>query len=514
MANYLAPFHMPRFTDEEFRQKKAAYVAEHGYSITFPRLGDIIHVPIIQPMTTQEKSLWYSGRKNEIPEHRQLHLQAIKERNREKYQRMMASPVPEWANSFASILAAADDAQDAIITLAAIGRIFTKFLPRFLTRFFAGPIGWLWLIAELMSLLMAPAGCALNPMACKKILRKKMARRAKNLKAGVKGYAKSGGFMPSFAEGIQVLQVTDNIFGWGLSIGPIFGLAYDLASGGVRWVRGEKVSFKSAPSDVEIYRKAGDTIHDYARWKRPKSNMTRSEYLDWKEERIKSGSWGVRSQQDDMVSKAMKLHTTWGGVIRRTDYMEETLFYCGAELAGQGVKNLLDYWNPMENVEGLEHLQIRAYDEPNPMLEEMLIEEGLDPEKGIAWPSLGKEWATYEEISRTTAPIAAGNFSHFTETCPSESLKIVAENSAIEGALHNIAMLEGEQRIRIQYHAAIDIAETLLDNRYSLPLNVTQEQINRFGQWMLDHEQLDTRPTLSEILDFAKISAGFEFITK
>jgi len=514
MADYLAPFHMPKFSDQEFLAKKAQYVKENGYSITFPRLGDIIHVPIIQPMTDREKGLWYTNKKDEIPHHRQLQLQAIKERNRERYQRMQASPIPNWATSYTSMLTAIDDAQDAIISLAMIGRLAVKFLPKVISRFLVGPVGWIWLIAELMSLLVAPTACALNPLACKMMMKKKLARRAKGLKAGVKGYAKSGGFLPSFAEGIQALQVTDSIWGFGLAIGPIFGAAYDLIFGGVRWIKGEKVSFKSPPSDVEIYTKAADKLHTYARWKRPKEKMSKAEFLDWKASKVKSGSWGVASQQDDMVQKAARLHTTWGGIFKRTDYMEETLSYCGAELAGQGMKNVLDYWNPVENIEGLEHIQIRAYAEPNPLIEEMLKEEGRDPDHGIAWPALGREWATYEQISVATAKVTAENFAHFSETCPREDLKIIAENSAIEAGLHSIALLEGQENIKIEYHAAMDIVETLLTHRYAVPKTITVDQMATFATWMLDQQEVDTRPTLKEILAFAHNVAGFDFVTR
>ena len=513
MADYTAPFHMPKFSDDEYLQKKAEYVAKNGYTITFPQVSDIIHLGITKPMTTEEKALWLSGKRNEIPKRRQIELYALKERGRQNYKRFLASPIPNFATSYTSILTALDDSQDAIITLAAIGRIALKFLPKFLARFLAGPISWLWLLAELMSILMAPTACVLNPLGCKRAMKKKLMRRVKGLKAGVKGYAKSGGFMPSFSEGIQLVQVTDNIFGVGLSIGPVFGLAYDLISGGVRWAMGEKVSFAQAPSDVEIFRKAGDQVHNYARWKPPRTKMTRGEFLLWRDKKKLAGTWGVRAQQDDMIQKAARLHQTWGGILRKTDWLEETLFYAGAELAGQGVKNVLDFWNPMENVEGLEHIEIEAYNEPNPLIEEMLREEGKDPEAGIGWPSLGKRWATYEEIQTSLAPIATENFRHFTDQCPDERLKAVAEQSANEGGLHNIAMLEGQQNVLIEYNAGIDIVETLLDKGYSFPRTITEDQIYEFGYWTQAHQENGTRPNLQDILGYAKNSLGFEFTT-
>jgi hypothetical protein len=536
MADYLAPFKMPEFTTEKYEKKKADYIAKNGYVVTFPQIGDIIHLGLDKPMTEPEKILWYSGKRNEIPERRLMDLYKQKARKKEKYERMLSSPIPNWVSNYTSVLTAWDNVQDVIISLAAIGRIAIKFLPRFAVGWIAWPVSILWLVASVMSTIAAPTMCVLMPMSCKIKMKKDLQRRKKALKArhkppesgtkaffevqkdklkrGFKGYAKSGGYMPSFSDAIQAAQVTKDIWGVGLSIGPIFGLAYDLMSGGVRWAIGQKVAFKRAPYDIEIYRKAKDMKHEYARWKRPKTKMTKAEFIAWKEEKIASGTWGIRSKQDEDIQKAMRISQHTYGWKHQTHWETEAAIYCATEIAGQGIRNILDHWNPMENVEGLEHIEIEAYNEPNPLIEEILIEEGLDPEAGIAWPQLGKRWATYEEIQTSLAPVAAENFEHFTENCDDEQLKAVMENSTIEFGLHNIAMLEGTRSIEIQYHAAIEIGETLLNHRFSFPLSITEKQIIDFAEWCEACEETNTRPKLREILRYARDALGFEFTTK
>jgi len=558
MADYFAPFHMPKYSDEGFREKKEAYVKEHGYSITLPTMRDIVHIGLHKPMTELEKALWYSGKRDEIPKHRQIELQYQKERNRERYQRMLASPIPNWQANIISFLTSWDDAQDAIISLAALGRIACKFLPRFLVGWLAWPIGLLWFIATIMGLLIGPSACALNPIQCKRYMRMKLAYRQASLKAkshplagrtgrlseweralkdgktkpwtkrakylakyqkarlgaGFKGYATSGGYLPSFSEGIQMLQVTDQVYGVGVSLGPIMGMGYDLISGGVRWAMGQKVTFKNAPSDIEIYTKATDKLHEYARWKRPEKKMTPLEFYVWKDKKIRAGTWGVRSKQDEAVQQALKGVGTIYGFHRRTNYVEEAAYYALAEMSFQGVENVLDHWDPIINVEGLEHIQIEAYNNPNPLIEEMLIEEGVDPEQGIGWPVTGKRWQTYEEIQTTIAPVAAANIRHFSETCPDENLKAIGEMSATVAGLAGIGFMIDEWDVSIQYHAAIDIAETLLDKRYAFPLTITEEQMIEFALWTQAHEDNNTRPNLRDILGYAKNSLGFEFVTK
>lgn len=535
MADYLAPFHMPEFNDDKFLEKKSSYVAEHGYSITLPRFSDIVHVGMHKPMTTQEKVLWYSGKRDQIGRSRQIELNYQKIRSKERYDKMLASPIPNEISSMTSVLTAVDDAQDAIISLAAIGRIACFFLPRVLTSLLAWPIGLLWFIATIMGLLIAPSACALNPMACKRYMRLKLQGRANTLKAkstkfgkragqlakheaarleaGVKGYATSGKFYPSFSEGIQMLQVTDSIYGYGISIGPIFGAAYDLISGGVRWAMGQKVSFKNAPSDVEVYRKAADKYHNYARWKQPKTKMSKPEFLAWKDKKIASGTWGIKSKQHNSIHQAMRLHQHNYGVHRRTDWIEESLLYTNAEIAGQGLQIILDHWDPVINIEGAEHIEIEAYNEPNPLVEEMLKEQGLDPNDYIAWPSLGKRWAKYEELQTSISPIAAANIKYLTDNCPDQRLRAICEMSATSCGLNAISSMIGSNWIDIQYHACIDIAETLLDNSYSFPVDTQEQQIVDFALWTQAHEDNNTRPSLRDILGYAKNSLGFEFTT-
>jgi len=66
----------------------------------------------------------------------------------------------------------------------------------------------------------------------------------------------------------------------------------------------------------------------------------------------------------------------------------------------------------------------------------------------------------------------------------------------------------------IKYHAAMEIVSRLLSNNYSTPLNITQEQLDGFAQYIDFHERNGSTPDLQEILDYAKFSLEFEFTTE
>ena len=526
MADYLAPFELPKFTDAEYQAKKQAYVEEHGYSISFPKIGDIIHIGLNKPMTEDEKILYYSDKRSEIPSKRLTRLKQQRTRASEKYDAMLASPIPNWVTNYTSILTAWDNVQDVLITLAAIGRIAIKFLPRLAMSWLAWPIGLLWLVASIMSTIAAPSMCVLSPMTCKRKMAKEMQRRNKMLRAkgrapergtaawarmqkeklkhGFKGYAKSGGFLPSFSEAIQALQVTKDIYGVGLAIGPVFGLAYDLMSGGVRYAMGQKVTFKNSPWPVETYKKKGDTRHTYARYAGRPTSGTKAAQLSWRKQAIRSGLTGVRNEEDFVLQQALRLSQTNAGFKRGTDFQLEAAMYCGAQIAGDGVWHSLEDWNPMENVEGLEHLEIEAYNEPNPLCEEILQEHGLDPDRGIAWPQLGARWATYDRIFQSLAPIAAENFEYFTETEQNQDLLAVMENSAIEFGLQSIAQMEGPEFIEIQYHAALTIAEMILGHGLAFPNDIEEEQMVQFAEYCQGYEDAGYLPSLGEVQGYCE----------
>ncbi|MBA7472727.1 hypothetical protein ES707_08059 [subsurface metagenome] len=513
MADYLAPFHLPKFTDDKFEEEKQKYIAKNGYTVTFPGLEDIIHIGIVKPQTDDEKQLYRAGRKWEIPKNRQLELETLKTKKKERLERMMASPTPRIAQAYASIMQAVDDTQDALITLAAIGRIAMKVLPKFLSRFLAGPIGWLWLLSELMNGLMAPTSCMIRPRKCKRALKRKLRGYPKHVRAKMKAYPHSGKIFPSFSEGIQALQVTKDVYGWGLSLGPIIGLATDLASGAVRWAIGQKVTFEAAPGYVEIYRKAADKVNNYARFQRPKEKMDAYQFHQWKAQKQREGTWGYKRKEDDMIAAAIKMHTTYGGIVRKTDYMEEALLYASWEILQTGVLNILDEWNPLTMVEGLEHIETEAPRCDDPITEEIFREKGMDPDDYVSWPSLGKRWATYDEISRSVAPIAAENFRHFEDTCPDLRLNTIVGHSVTNGSHLAMENIEGPGSLELEYHAGIDITEMLLDKGYSFPKTITAQQIYDLGYWMIAHQENESRPTLDETLGYAKNSLDFEFIT-
>ena len=153
MADFLAPFHAPKFTTEEFEKRKAAYVAKHGYTVTIPAWDDIIHITKFKPLTKEETRLWKARKYAEIPPGRRADIQEEKARKKAKYLAMLSDPSPQMARNAAAILTALDDVQDAVSTLACVGMIAAVVIGGPVAAAILGPLGLILGASTLLNIL-------------------------------------------------------------------------------------------------------------------------------------------------------------------------------------------------------------------------------------------------------------------------------------------------------------------------------------------------------------------------
>ncbi|MFQ5899808.1 MAG: hypothetical protein ACE5JN_16390, partial [Candidatus Methylomirabilia bacterium] len=147
-------------------------------------------------------------------------------RRQERAIRILESPTPESVQAIGSILTWVDDVQDALVTasvLARLGSVFYKPLLPVATGLGAA--------AEAINLFGAAGALASTPLtgkfrahqASKALVGGQVARA---LRATTLGRA-----LPTIGETVQILQTTDQLFGVGLSLGPIVGLVEELIFG-------------------------------------------------------------------------------------------------------------------------------------------------------------------------------------------------------------------------------------------------------------------------------------------
>ena len=403
MPEYNFPISLPTFTDEEFERERNEYVEENGWHVTVPKLTDVIH---FRPRSEPDQAEWDTYVSSDMARadpNRHRAISQLLDAKRAKRDRMLASPMPTWGKNIASVLTTFDDINDTLGTAGVLMRVAARLLPRTLGRLMLGPVGWLFLLADIAGLFLdimrLPLVCykkkklyervrGLNPFSKKsRVLR---ARRMRRLGVG-KG------------EWIELLQTTDNIFGVGLCLGPILGFAYDVVAGTVRMIMGQEVHWHSPPPRRP-------------KWVHPSEKLLR-------DSPVLHGA-GEEMSDDDHLA-----------------------FYVALNGATQVMKPYIDAWHPLDQVVNFDAVLFQAPRPHHPTTKFVLEEIGIKEGQGIGWPGLDKDLVTWEELWDHTQPRAARRFMDYAIRNRQNYKGLVGCQNGDEFGMNMLSILEGYETV-------------------------------------------------------------------
>lgn len=541
MADWTAPFKLPKWTDEKFEKQKKAYNKKHGYHVTIPALGDIIQLSPFKPLTEKETKLWTGDvkvsemprhdltveeidtwiktkkgspprtralnaeeqrqykkdLKNQIPSDRRDEIRIEKQRKADRFVAMLASPAPKILRSAGSVMVALDNAQDAIATAGVMGMIAGTVLGPAAAAMLAGPVGMLAGAAALMSMINPmsymkwPKGRTKKGKDMKRDLEKFSDKNPFSKKARVKTAAKMKKFRPGFSNLVEALQVTQNIFGVGLCLGPIMGLVQDVLSGLVRQWGGAQVDYKMTP---DKYRK------EFEHPSPPKPVKIIKEPPPTPKH--------VQNMMKDLKSFNAAFATPW-----KSDELEEAKLMIAANLALQVVTPYLADWNAFDQVEELADVLVDAPRPSDPLTIEAIQETGHTLDEVCNWPQNGERWITLGDLFDATAQQAAENLTHFAEANKNSELAYIAVQNAHDFALGAIEAIEGPGSVSVEYSRTERILLTILMNGWEYPTDITPAQIQKFEDWVEVHEYMNTQPTSKDIWRYAEVFCNFRWAT-
>lgn len=202
------------------------------FEVILPGWSDIIHVSSDASLSPEERSV---------------------ERQR-RAASLSRSPSPEIVRDFSKIGTAIDDIQDGLVTLSVLGRVASKIVGRSIPGFgfiataadALNVFNQLYPNAAVRSAVGAADRAGARLSGRKRYLASKSVKRALGLDASqslgtyarrVEEALKTGKVGFGLGEALQVAQTSDQLFGVGLSLGPIFGAMQDSFFGLLRGAR-------------------------------------------------------------------------------------------------------------------------------------------------------------------------------------------------------------------------------------------------------------------------------------
>jgi len=517
MPEWLASFHMPKFSDAKFEVAKEAYNKKHGYTVAVPSLQDVIHLKPFSPLTEIEEKAYkernkhvfskkdikrmafmeavedqsevqkrefpllyetfpdnaYPYKKPAFTAERLREITEYKARMREKYLNQLGSASPKLLRQAGAILTSLDDLQDVISTAACIGMIAAAVIGGSTAALLSGPLGWMITATTLLNML-NPLGHIKGAIQFSKggRERKRMLEKFTNnnpfsKKARLKTAKNIKNFMPHQGNVVEALQVTDQIFGFGISIGPLMGFAQDMISGIVRGDMGETVKAKM----------------DY----HPLAKHART------------------------ASRGLTAANRFMGIPWKSNVEDEATAFIAANLCQQVMSPYFADFNALAEVDGLANFEIKAPACTSPIIREIIEEAGHSVAESEIWPQNGSRWITYGELSNLTAPVATENLRHFSEVNKNSNLAFVGAQNAHDFALNLLTDIEGPGSVVYEFSHTERAFMTILQNGWEYPKGITQAQIAKFEEWISVHEYMNTQPTGRDIMRYAETWCGFSW---
>ena len=489
MPNWTAPFHTPNLRGDAFKQKKAETAAKEGYQINIPSLEDIFHIKTVEPMTAGEKVAWKQKDWRAFSDRRYEELVRDKQKKKDRYQAALHSPTPDIYNSAAAILTSLDDVQDVASTLSTVGRLAIRLAPRMLAKGMLGPVGWIMTAADIINAVMILGRIMTLPMTAKRHMNLATAMNPFCKEAKLARATKISKPWPTVGNTLEALQVTDQVFGYGISLGAIAGCVSDLMFGGIRMALGQPVTIQSSPEYTvgKLSNFMAETTTpppwDGRALATPGSKAFTDPYYN--------SPWATYDTTPPIyaaskVPKAAMLIMACGYTPSDEDIR---LLTATNYLAEQELASNLGGFNGVEQVKDVEKAEMRVPTPSNILSMEIMDEEHVDAAERLKWPHNNKLWAKIDDLVREY-PSPCKKFLQNTIS-RQEHTWDGWFNAAMMTESHSYSMAnaEHENEVRYDYTEQARFSTLMLENGFYPDPNQPQEKLDKLAKILDDNQK-------------------------
>lgn len=528
-----SPFKFPKFTDEEFEIMRFNYQAQYGTKIQIPAFADIVHWKLPTKITTEEMAAHRFAKKRGLPSplgDEQLKMLASR---KYRFLKSLASPTPKWMRNIGAIQNSLDNAEDALVTTAVLGRWAAKWAPRLLGKTI--PVfGWLLTGSDILNLgntftWMRFAGNAFN---CKNM---QLANKNPfHRKAALARARKMRRSWATIGEVLEILQTTDQLFGVGLCLGGIVGATVDIISFTDKYFpksKGysalgaldlgtilEKYFFRTPGAPIPEAKDISNFIEKYFFKALGAPLITSKDFPGWinkyfikdtnalvQKYRIAEG---FLADQFRAIQGSWLLSTFKDDVPR--DY--HTRAYIAANTAAQALGPWWAAEDPIAKLPNLRTLKIPAPAINNPITQDILEDQRIDPNEPQKWPHLDVHEATAEELLYTYAPMIKDSLQTYCLRYQRDYEGMLGAWSSVDFTETMLSLLSDDGQVRVGRTAYANVAQQMTESIQLIPPDTPEETIAAFAGWVGDFERrTGDSPKVSEFVAAGR-SIGIEWM--
>lgn len=525
--------YLPKFTTKEFEKRREEYQAKYGNQVNIPGFNDIIHIIPKAKITLEEMSAHKWAQKRKLPSPltpQQLQLLLSK---KVRFLRALATATPKWLRTYGAVATALDNVEDSLVILGWLGRIAIKVVPRLLGRL-VPVVGWVLLGADMFNAVNLISWATFAAKTGKRHLETLAERNPFHAKAKASRALKLKRAIPSFGEYIELLQVTDQQFGFGLCLGGIMGMITDLASKPFDPKFMQK--FERFPDSGEINEIVRWGNREFAADARKIKGQLIDNWQSFKNEAYRLKEWDIQTRED--VGKFIddKAKETWGWISSipervSADFAKSII---GSMIISTGKDDfLLDehtkafmmlsstmnavmpWWNENDPIAKFKDFREYLFAPPGPTdpVTLDLLQEGFhDWKSTLLWPHLETEYATIEEITYAYAPMIKDSFQTYCLDHQYNYTAMVAAQECVDFMKKVLRSYSDDGDVQCGMSAYWAAAEDMVSQIYLLPPTTPQQLIDALGEHVGQWErETGQPPPIHELASFGE-SIGIEWM--
>ena len=524
---------LPKFTTAEFEERRRKYQEKYGNVITVPGFADVIHIIPKATITAEERAahLWATKRGLPSP----LTTEQLESLRYKKFRflRALATATPDWFKSYGSIATTLDNVEDGLVTLAVMGRIAAKIAPRLLGRLIPG-IGWLFLGSDIINAANLMSWVGFASMSKKRKIEALAEKNPFHVKSRANRALKLKRVLPTFGEGLEILQTTDQIFGVGLCLGGLMGMVTDTAATALNpdyWKSLGKVLVSGNVNEIADWLSRA-AMNDYDGIKR----ALQQQWSSLRDETYRLKAWDekVRKEIEDW-SKAQS-DKTWGWV---KTIPERFLKYHANTLTGSmimstkkdaflredhtkaymildaAIQGLMPWWienDPLANFPEIRNFKFTAPGPTDSITIDLLNENVIGWQKTVLWPNLNQKYATIEEIAFTYAPLIKDSFQTYCLNNKHEYDAMIAAQQVVEFTKNVTRSFSDDGDVVLGMTAWWAVTEDMMREIYIIPPDTPDTTVGALADFIGDYERkTNEAPDIREVTD-AGATIGIEWI--
>ena len=185
-----------------------------------------------------------------------------------------------------------------------------------------------------------------------------------------------------------------------------------------------------------------------------------------------------------------------------TDDEDILLWTTAAHLSFQTLFSYTQDWNPLEQLEEVEALQLQAPVPWHPLTQEVIDEGPVALEECLGWPQTNQMWATIYDLMDITHATAVDNMVDFYSRNNNSYTGWFGGQVAQAATKYALGCLEGEADVEEDFNVAFMAATTMIREGVFLDPNQPPEKFTLFAAFLEDCEETLWNPTIENIYEF------------